>query len=128
MARLISTELVQQAQQAGYRILTVEQPRPSRVILMLTDQSQRTTLIMAQSRALIGSSDVFDLHTLMQLRRPQRAFLFACDGVFSPNAQFTIAELRDDRLRLCTVLTPANSSETAPVRPTSVAVTSAPTP
>jgi hypothetical protein len=108
MMSLPSTrDLVQMAQAAGYQIAAVQQLRANRWLLMLSDSSGATTLALIQARPLISAADVQDLAELARLRRPTRAVLLGYGGTFSPAAQRTLAELGDERLRLCTALPPA---------------------
>jgi len=100
-------DLVQMAQSAGYQIVATQQLRSNRWLLMLSDGSGATTLALIQARPLISAADVQDLAELTRLRRPARAILLAYGGVFSSAAQRTLAEMGDDRLRLCTALPPA---------------------
>ena len=100
-------DLVQMAQSAGYQIIATQQLRSNRWLLMLSDSTSATTLALIQARPLIGASDVQDLAELTRLRRPGRAFLLAYGGAFSSAAQRTLAEMGDERLRLCTTLPPA---------------------
>jgi hypothetical protein len=95
------------AREAGYRITRIEQLRSNRWLLTLSDGAQRTVLVLAQARSLVGSADVQDLWELVRLRNPATGILLALDGGFSPAAQHTCAELRDQRLHLCTSLPPA---------------------
>jgi hypothetical protein len=100
-------DLIQMAQSAGYQIVGTQQLRTNRWLLMLTDASGTTTLALIQARPLISAADVQDLAELTRLRQPARAILLAYGGTFSPTAQCTLAEMGDDRLRLCTTLPPA---------------------
>ena len=114
-------DLVQMAQAAGYQVAATQQLRANRWLLMLTDTTGATTLTLIQARPLISAADVQDLAELMRLRRPTRAVLLAYGGVFSPAAQRTLAEMRDDRLRLCTALPPVaqpDAEELRSVNPT----------
>jgi hypothetical protein len=107
MMSLPSTrDLVQMAQAAGYQVIATQQMRANRWLLMLADTTGATTLALIQARPLISAADVQDLAELTRLRRPASAILLAYGGVFSPAAQRTLAEMRDDRLRLCTALPP----------------------
>jgi hypothetical protein len=108
MMSLPSTrDLLQMVQAAGYQVIATQQLRANRWLFMLTDATGATTLALIQARPLISSADVQDLAELMLLRRPTRAILLAYEGVFSPAAHCTLAEMHDDRLRLCSVLPPA---------------------
>jgi hypothetical protein len=121
MMSLPSTrDLVQMAQAAGYQIVATQQLRANRWLFMLTDTTGATTLTLIQARPLIGSADVQDLAELMRLRRPTRGILLAYEGVFSSAAQLTLAEMRDERLRLCTTLpraAPPDPEETRNTNP-----------
>ena len=100
-------DLVQMAQSAGYQIVATQQLRANRWLFMLSDGTGTTMLALIQARPLISAADVQDLAELTRLRRPARAILLAYGGVFSSAAQRTLAEMGDDRLRLCTALPPA---------------------
>ena len=100
-------DLIQMAQSAGYQIVGTQQLRTNRWLLMLTDVSSTTTLVLIQARPLINAADVQDLAELARLRQPTRAILLAYGGSFSQAAHRTLAEMGDDRLRLCTTLPPA---------------------
>jgi len=100
-------DLIQMAQSAGYQIVATQQLRANRWLFMLSDATGATTLALIQARPLISAADVQDLAELTRLRRPARAILLAYGGTFSPAAQRTLAEMGDERLRLCTTLPPA---------------------
>ena len=102
-------DLIQMAQSAGYQIVATQQLRSNRWLFMLSDSSGATTLALIQARPLIGAADVQDLAELARLRQPTRAILLAYSGAFSTAAQRTLAEMGDDRLRLCTTLPPAQA-------------------
>ena len=102
-------DLIQMAQSAGYQISATQQLRSNRWLLMLSDASSATTLVLVQARPLISAADVQDLAELTRLRQPGRAILLAYGGTFSSAAQRTVAEMGDDRLRLCTTLPPAQA-------------------
>ena len=102
-------DLIQMAQSAGYQIVATQQLRSNRWLLMLVDASGATMLALIQARLLIGAADVQDLAELTRLRQPGRAILLAYGGTFSSAAQRTLAEMGDDRLRLCTTLPPAQA-------------------
>jgi hypothetical protein len=102
-------DLVQMAQSAGYQISATQQLRSNRWLFMLSDATGATTLALIQARPLISAADVQDLAELARLRRPGRAILLAYGGAFSPAAQCTLAEMADERLRLCTSLPPAQN-------------------
>ncbi len=97
-------DLVQMAQSAGYQIIATQQLRSNRWLFMLSDVTSTTTLVLIQARPLISAADVQDLAELTRLRQPARAILLAYNGVFSSAAQRTLAEMGDERLRLCTTL------------------------
>ena len=109
-------DLVQMSQAAGYQIVATQQLRANRWLLMLSDRSGATTLALIQARPLISAADVQDLAELARLRRPARAVLLAYGGTFSPAAQRTLAELADDRLRLCITLPPAAAPDPEELR------------
>ena len=102
-------DLIQMAQSAGYQISATQQLRSNRWLLMLSDASSATTLVLVQARPLISAADVQDLAELTRLRQPGRAILLAYGGAFSSAAQRTLAEMGDERLRLCTTLPPAQA-------------------
>jgi hypothetical protein len=102
-------DLIQMAQSAGYQIIATQQLRSNRWLLMLSDASSTTTLVLIQARPLISAADVQDLAELTRLRQPGRAILLAYGGMFSSAAQRTLPEMGDDRLRLCTALPPAQA-------------------
>ncbi len=102
-------DLVQMAQSAGYQIVATQQLRSNRWLFMLVDASGATTLALIQARPLISAADVQDLAELTRLRRPGHAILLAYGGTFSPAAQRTLAEMADERLRLCMTLPPAQN-------------------
>ena len=117
MMSLPSTrDLVHRSQAAGYQIAASQHLRANRWLFMLTDTSGAMTLTLIQARPLIGAADVQDLAELMRLRRPTRAILLAYGGVFSPAAQRTLVEMRDDRLRLCTALPPVAQPDAEEIR------------
>jgi hypothetical protein len=116
MTRPSTRELVQAARQAGYGVSTVEQLRPNRWLLVLTDGNGAETLVLIQARPLISSVDVQDLADIVRLRRPVRGILLAHGGSFSPGAQRTLQELADDRLKLCTALPAAPGLESGESR------------
>lgn len=105
-----TSDLERMAREAGYRVTGIEQLRSNRWLLTLSDSDERTILVLAQARPLIGAADVQDLWELVRLRNPATGILLAIEGVFSPAAQHTCAELRDRRLHLCTSLPPAAPS------------------
>lgn len=107
MAKPSTRELVEMARKAGYHVDEVEQLRPNRWLLTLTDGTGARVMLMIQARPLIGSSDVQDLAEIMRLRQAAGAILLAYGGDFTPAAQRTLTELGDARLRLCTTLPPA---------------------
>ena len=102
-------DLIQMSQSAGYQIVATQQLRANRWLFMLSDGIGATTLALIQARPLISAADVQDLAELTRLRQPGRAILLAYGGAFSPAAQRTLAEMGDDRLRLCTTLPPAQA-------------------
>ena len=115
-------DLVQMAQAAGYQVVTTQQLRSNRWLLMLSDATGATILTLVQARPLITAADVQDLAELARLRRPARGFLLAYGGTFSQAAQRTLAELGDERLRLCTMLPPAAQPEPEELRNTNPAL------
>jgi len=110
MMTLPSTrDLIQMSQSAGYQIVATQQLRANRWLFMLSDGIGATTLALIQARPLISAADVQDLAELTRLRQPGRAILLAYGGAFSSAAQRTLAEMGDERLRLCTTLPPAQA-------------------
>jgi hypothetical protein len=122
MAQTLMRELTQIARSAGYQVVSIEQLRSNRWLMILSDARQQITLVLAQARPLVGASDVQDLAEIVRLRQPERGILLAYGGVFSVVAQQTLAELRDSRLRLCTVLPPAVNPETDAAERTALGV------
>ena len=102
-------DLIQMSQSAGYQIVATQQLRANRWLFMLSDGIGATTLALIQARPLISAADVQDLAELTRLRQPGRAILLAYGGAFSSAAQRTLAEMGDERLRLCTTLPPAQA-------------------
>ena len=106
-----STKLfVQQAQQAGYRVIKAEQLRANRWLLTL-QHAETALLMLVQARPLIGATDVQDLADLVALRRAHQGILLAHAGAFSQSAVRTQAEIGRDRIRLVTVLPPTPPTE-----------------
>jgi hypothetical protein len=127
MMSLPSTrDLVELAQAAGYQVVAVQQLRANRWLLALSDDTGAATLTLIQARPLISAADVQDLAELVRLRRPSRGILLAYNGVFSPAAQRTLAEMGDERLRLCTTLPPAAKQDGDEMRAVSPALRPAP--
>lgn len=124
MAKPSTRELVHAARQAGYGISAVEQLRPNRWLLVLTDNTGAETLVLVQARPLISSVDVQDLADIVRLRRPARGILLAHGGSFSSGAQRTLQEFADDRLKLCTTLPAAPGQENGESRQFGAAVKS----
>lgn len=104
MSRPTLQSLARDAQQAGYQVVSSEQLRPNRWLLHVLDADGTAALLMVQARPLVGAADVQDLAELVRLRRMGYGVLLAHQGSFSPAAQRTLAELGDQRLRLCTAL------------------------
>jgi hypothetical protein len=111
MTKPTTHDLTTTARQAGYQVVSAEQPRPNRWVLHLLDGQGAATLVMVQARALLTAADVQDLAELVRLRRPRHSILLAHQGTFSAVAQRTFAELGDQRMRLCTALPPAERPE-----------------
>lgn len=122
MNRATTQSLVQEAQRAGYQVLSAEQLRQNRWLLQLLDGHGASMLLMVQARPLVGASDVQDLAELVRLRRPRHGILLAYQGSFSPTAQRTLTELGNHRLRLCTALPQADVAEAPDARPVSAAL------
>ena len=107
MALPSTRDLIRMAQQAGYQVVASEQLRANRWLLTLSDETSATTLVLVQARPLIYAADVQDLAEIVRLQYASLGILLAHGGVFTAIAQRTLAELSDDRLRLCTTLPPA---------------------
>lgn len=97
-------QLTAMVREAGYDVISVEQPRPNRWLLQLRTPQGDELLALAQQRALVGAADVQDLAELLRLRRAGAGMLLALGGRFSPEAQRTAHELRHARIQLCTSL------------------------
>jgi hypothetical protein len=104
MTRPTTQSLARDAQQAGYQVIGAEQLRPNRWLLHVLDADGAATLLMVQARPMVGAADVQDLAELVRLRRIRYGVLLAHQGSFTPAAMRTLAELGDQRLRLCTAL------------------------
>lgn len=117
MSLLTTRDLAQLARKSGYTLCAVEQLRPNRWLMALTDTVGANILVLVQARPLVCAADVQDFAQFVQLRRPERGILLAHGGGFSAAAQQTFAELRDSRLRLCTALPPAIKPEAGDTRP-----------
>jgi len=104
-------DLIAEVQRAGYQITNAQQLRTNRWLLTLKDASGAAILVLVQARPLITAADVQDLAELVRLRNGARGILWAYGGSFSSAAQRTLAELADNRLRLCTALPPATQPE-----------------
>lgn len=124
MAKPAVHNLAHMARQAGYQVLTAEQLRPNRWLLMLKDSNNQQIALLAQARPLINSADVLDLSDLVRLRRLDRGILLAIDGTFSAAAHRTHQELANGQLRLCTVLPPASKLEHIDAQPVVAAIKS----
>jgi hypothetical protein len=119
-------DLVQLARTAGYQVVAAQQLRANRWLLALNDDTGAAILMLIQARPLISAADVQDLAELVRLRRPSRGILLAYGGAFSAAAQRTLAEMGDERLRLCTVLPPAAKQDGDEMRAASPALRPAP--
>jgi hypothetical protein len=86
-------EIVHAALAAGYKVLVIEHPRSRRWLLTLQDSAGAISLLIAQSRPLIGATDVLDLADLVRVRRVASGILWAYDGRINPAAQRTSAEI-----------------------------------
>ncbi len=119
MAMPATHELLREADRAGYQIINSQQLRTNRWLLTLKDTTGAAILVLVQARPLITAADVQDLAELVRLRGGIRGLLWAYGGSFSPAAQRTLAELADNRLRLCTALPAAQpeSDEAVKVSP-----------
>ena len=96
--------IVADVRKAGYEIVTLEQLRPNRWLLIIRDDQGVSRMLLAQQRSLVSSADVQDLAEMLQLRNIKEGLLLAVDGTFSPVAHRTVLELRDRRILLCTSL------------------------
>jgi hypothetical protein len=88
----------------GYRLVSTEQLRPNRWLLLLMDPTGATLALLVQMRSLISAADVQDLASIVQLRHIDRALLWAYGGRFSAEAYRTCMELAAGHIQLCTAL------------------------
>jgi hypothetical protein len=100
-------KLIDTARRAGYHVISVEHPRSTRWLLTLSDGAGMLTLLVVQTRPLIGAADIQDLDELVRVREMHRGLFWAYGGTFSPAAHQTCAELGARRLTLCNSLPPA---------------------
>src|SRR5262245_15375788 len=77
MAALSTQAVVQAARQAGYQVGLVEHLRANRWLLILTDPTGATVVLLVQVRPLIIAADVLDLAEIVRVRRPARGILWA---------------------------------------------------
>lgn len=90
-----ASAFVQVAQQAGYRVRLVEQPRNNRLLLTVDDPEGQALMIMIQARRLVTASDVAELADVVRIRRLHQGLLWAYGGEFSPFATQAVRELGD---------------------------------
>jgi hypothetical protein len=107
MSKQLPHALRDEVRRAGYRLLTAEQLRANRWLLMLITPDGSTITLLVQMRSLIHASDVQDLAEMIQLRRVDRAILWAYGGQFSAEAYRTLQEVASGRIQLCSTLPPA---------------------
>jgi hypothetical protein len=74
---------------AGYRLVSTEQLRPNRWLLLLKNPTGATHVVLVQIRSLANAADVQDLASIVQLRRIDRALLWMYGGRFSAEAYRT---------------------------------------
>jgi hypothetical protein len=111
MAKPAARDLVRLARHAGYVVQSVEQLRPNRWLLTLTEPPDTEVILLVQARPLVSSSDVQDVAELVRKPGQRRGILLAYQGTFTPDAWQTAAELSDARLHLCTTLLPLEVAE-----------------
>ncbi|MDW8404111.1 hypothetical protein [Chloroflexus sp.] len=102
-------EAAAHARRLGYQVLTAEQLRATRCLLVLAEPSGQPFAVMVQRRALITAADVQDFAEILFLRRLSRGLLIAVDGGFSNEARRTARELSHVTMALTTELPPANA-------------------
>lgn len=103
----MADQLASEVYAAGYDLLSIEQLRHNRWLLVLRTHAGDQILVLAQRRPLILAADVQDLAEILQLRRFALGYLLALDGRFSPEALRTAGELRVPRIQLCAAIPPA---------------------
>jgi hypothetical protein len=96
------------ARRLGYQVITAEQLRATRCLLVLVGPDAQPFAVLVQRRSLITAADVQDFAEILFLRRLNRGFLVAVDGSFSNEARRTAQELRQAVITLTTELPPAN--------------------
>jgi hypothetical protein len=107
MSKHLPRALRDEVRRAGYRLLTTEQLRTNRWLLLLIAPGGTAIALLVQMRSLIHASDVLDLAEMIQLRRVDRAILWAYGGQFSAEAYRTLKEVASGRIQLCSALPPA---------------------
>jgi hypothetical protein len=104
MARPTAHDLVRLARHAGYQVQSIEQLRPNRWLLMLTEPPDRQVVLFVQVRLLVSSGDIQDFAQLAGAPAQRRGILLAYQGTFTPDAPRTAVELSDAHLHFCTTL------------------------
>ncbi|MBC8160249.1 MAG: hypothetical protein H7Z42_03435 [Roseiflexaceae bacterium] len=94
---------------SGYQLLSSEQLRTNRWLLVARDTAGQRIAILVQLRALIGESDVRDLAELVQIRQFDAGILLIYGASLSAYAQRALVEVGFGRLRACASLPPAHS-------------------
>lgn len=102
-------EAAAHARRLGYQVITAEQLRATRCLLVLAEPSGQPFAVMVQRRTLITAADVQDFAEILFLRRLSRGLLIAVDGGFSNEARRTAKELGHVTMALTTELPPANA-------------------
>jgi hypothetical protein len=87
MARPTAHDLVRLARHAGYQVLSIEQLRPNRWLLMLIEPPDRQVILFVQVRPLVSSGDVQDFAQLAGAPAQRRGILLAYQGTFTPDAR-----------------------------------------
>ncbi|MEF3274273.1 MAG: hypothetical protein K6356_07710 [Chloroflexus sp.] len=105
------------ARRLGYQVITAEQLRTTRCLLVLAEPTGHPFAVMIQRRLLITAADVQDFAEMLFLRRLNRGFLIAVDGGFSNEARRTAQELCSATILLTTELPPAATLAPAGLNP-----------
>lgn len=114
---VVAREAAAHARRLGYQVITAEQLRATRCLLVLAEPSGQPFAVLVQRRALITAADVQDFAEILFLRRLTRGLLIAVDGVFSNEARRTAQELRHVSMTLATDLPPASTIAAAGLNP-----------
>ncbi len=110
-------EAAAHARRLGYQVITAEQLRATRCLLVLAEPSDQPFAVMIQRRALLTAADVQDFAEILFLRRLNRGLLIAVDGGFSAEARRTAQELRFASITLTNDLPPAAPLTTTGINP-----------